>query len=226
MDVPLPDPPLECEPEDVAILVKGCIPADICTGLIALSEATSGFRAALLSEDRPYGGHPDRSERKSGMLRVCDAGLAEALWMVLGDVLQQAGKDTFHGGWKATGLNDSIRILRYTCGDYFKPHFDGNRTISPNEKSFLTVLIYLNSQEEHQSRAQEPTGRGSDTLTFNGGGTKFHPVRCAAPPTSVNPGAGDVLMFDHNLYHEGAELLDGVKYVIRTDVMFTRQTQT
>ena len=32
---------------------------------------------------------------------------------------------------------------------------------------------------------------------------------------------GMVLMFEHRILHEGAKLLKGVKYIIRTDVMYT-----
>ena len=39
----------------------------------------------------------------------------------------------------------------------------------------------------------------------------------------VSPRPGLALVFDHNLCHEGATLLEGVKYAIRTDVMFTRR---
>jgi hypothetical protein len=36
----------------------------------------------------------------------------------------------------------------------------------------------------------------------------------------VAPEAGDVLVFDHQLLHEGAEVTRGVKYACRTDVMY------
>ena len=39
---------------------------------------------------------------------------------------------------------------------------------------------------------------------------------------SVHPTTGSALVFDHDVFHEGALLEEGVKYAIRTDVMFER----
>ena len=41
--------------------------------------------------------------------------------------------------------------------------------------------------------------------------------------TEYVPKSGSVLVFDHELFHEGALLKEGVKYAIRTDVMYRRQ---
>jgi len=35
-----------------------------------------------------------------------------------------------------------------------------------------------------------------------------------------NPKTGSALVFDHYLYHEGSEVISGVKYAIRSDVFF------
>lgn len=34
------------------------------------------------------------------------------------------------------------------------------------------------------------------------------------------PKQGKALLFDHRQLHEGSEVFDGVKYVLRTDVMY------
>lgn len=36
----------------------------------------------------------------------------------------------------------------------------------------------------------------------------------------VVPKPGRVLIFEHQLLHEGSKLIDGIKYVIRTDIMY------
>lgn len=46
-----------------------------------------------------------------------------------------------------------------------------------------------------------------------------------SPPqvsVSVHPRKGCALLFDHNLKHEGARLLRGVKHVLRTDVLYQK----
>jgi hypothetical protein len=61
----------------------------------------------------------------------------------------------------------------------------------------LTFLIYLNEGCE-------------------GGETRL-------PGASVSPRTGLGLLFQHLLLHEGAALQAGVKYVLRSDVMFRRR---
>lgn len=39
----------------------------------------------------------------------------------------------------------------------------------------------------------------------------------------VIPMPGRVLMFEHRLLHEGEEVKEGVKYVLRSDIMFRRR---
>ncbi len=46
-----------------------------------------------------------------------------------------------------------------------------------------------------------------------GGETRFENA-------SVTPEAGLALIFDHYLLHEGAPVLEGQKYVLRSDVMY------
>lgn len=48
---------------------------------------------------------------------------------------------------------------------------------------------------------------------YEGGATRFEAVK-------VNGRAGMALIFQHGLIHEGAEVLHGVKYALRSDVMF------
>ena len=36
----------------------------------------------------------------------------------------------------------------------------------------------------------------------------------------VNPKTGSVLVFQHDILHCGSELLHGIKYTLRTDVMY------
>jgi hypothetical protein len=49
---------------------------------------------------------------------------------------------------------------------------------------------------------------------FEGGETRFQRV-------TIRPMVGMALCFVHHLVHEGAEVLCGRKYVMRTDVMYS-----
>ena len=100
--------------------------------------------------------------------------------------------------WKLIGLNERFRFYKYVPGQYFKWHFDGAFERSPIVASQLTVLIYLNGDCE-------------------GGETQF-----ADDIQGVIPEAGKMLVFSHPIRHQGCEVLSGVKYVLRTDVMYQK----
>lgn len=96
--------------------------------------------------------------------------------------------------WKACGLNERFRYYRYEPGQSFRWHRDGYFERSNGERSRLTFMVYLNDD-------------------FEGGDTKFEQI-------VVQPEKGMALGFTHHLWHEGAEVLSGQKYVLRTDVMY------
>jgi hypothetical protein len=102
-------------------------------------------------------------------------------------------------GRQMRGLNERFRFYRYTPGQKFAWHSDGPFRRENGEISLLTFMIYLNDG-------------------YHGGATRFE-------WTEVAGKAGMALVFDHGLLHEGAELIDGTKYVMRSDVMYGRMGQ-
>lgn len=98
-------------------------------------------------------------------------------------------------------LNERLSFLKYSVGEYFKPHEDGYYIRPDNsEMSFITVQIYLNSLNEND---------GGATIFYENGGIY-----------SVIPKTGRVLLFEHDIEHESSILKNGLKYCIRTDVMY------
>ena len=57
---------------------------------------------------------------------------------------------------------------------------------------------------------------------FDGGETNFY-FLSQEPVLSVRPVRGQALVFAHWKLHEGAEVLRGRKYVLRTDVMYRHE---
>jgi predicted 2-oxoglutarate/Fe(II)-dependent dioxygenase YbiX len=103
-------------------------------------------------------------------------------------------------GRQAIGLNERFRFYRYDPGQKFAAHFDGSYRRENGEASLLTFMIYLNEG-------------------FTGGETWFK-------ATSITPSTGMALVFNHDLLHEGKEVISGRKYVLRSDVMYGRVDQT
>lgn len=99
----------------------------------------------------------------------------------------------------AVGANERLRCYRYTPGQYFAPHFDGFFRRDDGDESQLTLMVYLNEVER-------------------GGHTVFNDLELDVKPTR-----GMALLFNHRLLHEGAEVRAGIKYAVRSDVMFRQR---
>lgn len=108
------------------------------------------------------------------------------------------------GEISAVGLNERMRFLKYEPGHFFGPHQDIRYVRGPDagdragETSHITVQLYLNDK-------------------FKGGTTRF---LCGKRYYDVKPKVGSALIFDHDLLHEGSKVQGGVKYSVRTDIMF------
>lgn len=100
---------------------------------------------------------------------------------------------------RPVGANERFRCYRYDPGQRFAPHYDGAFRRSEVEESLLTFMVYLNED-------------------FEGGATAFHDFEKA-----VRPKTGTALLFQHRLLHEGCTVDSGVKYVLRSDIMYRRQ---
>lgn len=101
-------------------------------------------------------------------------------------------------GARICGPNERLRCYRYEPGHYFRPHFDGSFARNEHERSLLTFLIYLNDG-------------------FSGGETNFPELN-----RTIVPQTGSALLFQHPILHEGCTVLEGVKYAIRSDIMYRK----
>lgn len=104
---------------------------------------------------------------------------------------------TLHG-MRVVGANERLRCYRYDPGQRFAPHFDGAFARSRDEYSLLTFMVYLNDD-------------------FEGGETDFPELG-----ETVVPRAGDALLFQHRVLHEGCAVTRGRKYVVRSDILYQR----
>lgn len=142
-----------------------------------------------------------------------DTELAQFVWDRISphlpqDIDQSPGSETV---WRRTRLNERWRFCRYYEGHYFGHHADGTFGTA-TEQSFWTCMLYLNE------------GGGKD---FDGGTTDFvSDVDHRSLNYRIVPKPGLCIVFkqaDSDCIHLGAKLLSGTKYIMRTDVMFSRE---
>jgi predicted 2-oxoglutarate/Fe(II)-dependent dioxygenase YbiX len=180
-------------------LVEGFLTSDECADLIALSEAR-GYEAATIETAR--GAQRVETVRNNDRVIFDDPDLAQRLFQRAEPFVEPA-----LGQGRAVGLNERFRFYRYTPGQKFDWHRDGMFVRSPQEASGWTFLIYLSQDCE-------------------GGATSFrgeHATQNAPPALSVTPRTGALLLFRHRLLHRGDPVTAGVKYAIRSDVMYRAQ---
>lgn len=134
----------------------------------------------------------NKGVRNNHRLMILDNKLAKNLYQKTVEFLPQAHED-----YNILDFNEMFRIYTYSSGQRFRMHKDGSYIRNENEKSFYTFLIYLNDD-------------------FEGGETGFENL------FTVTPKKGSALIFYHPLIHEGKTVIYGLKYVLRTDVMYSK----
>mmetsp|Transcript_24263 Transcript_24263/g.52334 ORF Transcript_24263/g.52334 Transcript_24263/m.52334 type:complete len:280 (+) Transcript_24263:305-1144(+) len=217
-----------------AISIHNLLTPNECTDLIQRAEDL-GFDDALIQG-------PDGKQilcqniRRCGRCIIDDVALADAIYIRILNALRgtEFEKKIMHAPWvtnssrstslisssssssslennnnaeaiTAVGLNERIRFLKYEPGHFFAPHQDIRfvRGLDSGDKagemSHITVQLYLNEK-------------------FKGGSTRF---LCGKRHYDVIPKVGSALIFDHDLLHEGVKVKGGIKYSVRTDIMFT-----
>ena len=176
-----------------------------CQELINESESKTYEKAMITIGKNQYQANPNI--RNNDRIIFEDERLANSLFKqvkpFLPQTIQLGLKEKL---WELDGLNERFRYYRYSQGQQFKAHFDGEYERDKFNKSFLTLLFYLNED-------------------FTGGATTFYRWQAGyidreRPNHVITPKKGQALLFEHQQCHEGSSVMTGVKYVLRTDVMY------
>ncbi|KAF2682931.1 hypothetical protein K458DRAFT_48271 [Lentithecium fluviatile CBS 122367] len=182
-------------------------------------------------------GKPKRGEavRMNDRFQVDDPAFAERLWsgtslknLVLG-LVEQDGlgmspvqRKELWGG-EVVGVSPNIRIYRYSQGQYFDQHYDDSNNVtipgsSPvHARTTWTLLLYLTSPA---------TGCiGGETVFYPNPPSKKKSKEPPPAPFVVDLEVGLALLHRHGaqcMLHEGREVLQGEKWVIRSDLCVKR----
>nr|CAD11389.1 conserved hypothetical protein [Neurospora crassa] len=129
-------------------------------------------------------------------------------------------RDGRTGKWEFVKVNKRMRFLRYGEGQFFRAHCDSPyRELDPinsdriNETLF-TIHLYLNDckSEAPPAKKDETELVGGATALLSGDEKRKYDVECKT---------GRVLIFQHRrVFHAGADVVKGVKYSVRTDIMY------
>lgn len=177
---------------DEIFTIEDVCTAEECAAFIERAEGI-GFADAPITTGAGFVVRKD--VRNNTRVMLDDFDLADLLWKRVARFMPEKMEDMV-----PLGLNERFRFYRYDIGQYFAPHLDGCFRRGNGEESLLTFMLYLNDE-------------------YVGGETNFD-LRHPYGEIKILGKTGMVLCFFHYLRHEGAEVLVGRKYVLRTDVMF------
>jgi len=163
---------------------------DECIELISKIESLDPKLATI---NTAAGAAIDQGVRNNDRVIFEDMDLANRVLSRVGDSIPKR-----IDGRNLVGANERFRCYRYQPGMKFAPHMDGSYVRNTYERSYYSVLVYLNGD-------------------FEGGETTFF----TDPMVVVKPEAGLIAMFQHPILHEGSIVTSGVKYVARTDLMYS-----
>ena len=219
-------------------------------GVLSAAESSAWFAWAegCAFEPATQRAGAGKAHRDCSRLVLDDAALAQQIWQrvsafvpkVIGEPLRSprrnagaaaaaaagAGADGSFSQQNrmAVGCLPTIRLYRYDLGQSFGKHIDGCTDapqISKTARTEVTLLIYLNSAGGDRG-AQGGGGGGLDSL--EGGATVFFRGKLGTSlACSVAPRAGTAVLHSHGercLLHEGARVTRGVKFILRTDIVY------
>lgn len=183
-----------------------------CNDLIKEFETGAQFELAKQQRTADY------AARVNDRAQYDDQMCAENLWRILGPVLLGENHEVY-GDYeleeaqtqetklfdKSVGLNPNIRIYRYGAGHYFGQHYDESNIVQGG-KTKWTLLVYLTGQDAGEVE-------GGETLFEDDDGTKY----------SCAPAKGMALLHLHGddcLLHEGAPVISGSKWILRSDLVY------
>ena len=196
-------------------LIKDVLSPAECSTIIAAAQTVGFTPDAPIMDSRE-----DTSVLAHNFYWIIDVSFADKLWQRVKPYVPERVD-----GKAVRGLNRRFRVYRYVPGAEYRCHIDGAwppSGIDANDKyvydsslpdlkrsSLYTFLIYLNDEFE----------AGETTFfmpSIQEGVMNAYPVK---------PAMGAVAVFPHGegkgaLLHEGSGVTTGVKYIIRTDVLY------
>jgi hypothetical protein len=126
------------------------------------------------------------------------------------------------GAWRVEHLNDCFRMCCYHPGGHFAPHYDADYVVEAvSYRSFKTMMINLNDDYV----GGETNFLSEHSLHWN----EEKKLYCAPSETivaSFKACPGDVLLFDHKILHEGAQVTSGMKWMMRSEIMYRKLPST
>ncbi|MGR8950586.1 MAG: oxidoreductase [Gammaproteobacteria bacterium] len=205
-----------CNPVETvpgAFQLLNLLSADECAALVTLTEKMGYLPDAAVSLPRSV-------RHNDNVTWVVDTSTVEHLWSRCAIAFENLNDPNIDK--PAVGLNARFRFYRYKEGDFFAPHTDGAWFGSAVINDQLETDAFGDRYSQYSLVIFLSDG-------FRGGRTEFYVDgsnsrgSSASVPVATPLGAG--ICFPHgghpwHCVHSSETITEGVKYIIRTDVLF------
>eukprot|EP00511_Aplanochytrium_stocchinoi_P004983 CAMPEP_0204840190 /NCGR_PEP_ID=MMETSP1346-20131115/36746_1 /ASSEMBLY_ACC=CAM_ASM_000771 /TAXON_ID=215587 /ORGANISM="Aplanochytrium stocchinoi, Strain GSBS06" /LENGTH=269 /DNA_ID=CAMNT_0051977435 /DNA_START=110 /DNA_END=919 /DNA_ORIENTATION=+ len=180
-----------------------------CMSWIALGEK-------LGYEESKHAASVGYAHRDNGRIAVHNEEIAKLIWLRVKHFVPALKDD----GKRAYGVSPNIRLYRYYPDQRFGKHIDEScKDEASGGFSEYTLLVYLNGSGEESGEAI-----GEDLGKLSGGETIFYKGNTGSKECArVSPKTGLLILHEHGdacMIHEGARVRTGVKYLLRSDVVY------
>lgn len=191
-------------------VVETLVPGHVfyCRNFLSKQTCQALIQMAESSGDMEYVAHAATrhiAQRECGRWQQTDKDAARLLFLRMRNILTQMKlEDSFPSDYRPVACNSNLRLYKYEKKMSFGKHYDGSNTVEEGETE-ITVLVYL-----------------SDCV---GGATRFYPPQTKSS-VAFEPEEGAILLHIHGdrcLQHEADPVVSGLKYVLRTDVVYAKQ---
>ncbi len=159
-----------------------------CNDIIDDLECSNLFPTLIRKDDKLETLDENLLTRNSSKIIYTSTELASEIWEIIKSKLYR-----IEAIKSPIGINREFRFYKYNIGQEFKPHQDAPCILNENERSFFSLLIYLNDN-------------------FNGGVTTFNNLE-------ITPIQGSAVFFNHDIEHSSTTITKGTKYILRTDII-------
>jgi nicotinic acid mononucleotide adenylyltransferase len=197
-----------------------------------LQQLTEALRKHTWRSSDVHGKPVTSMDAGGGSLRtsIYNTSFADSLWLRLKPLLPPT--EIFHSthaltdtsgcqAWYPTGVSPLLRFMMYDAQKSLVVHYDAPYVESDDTSTLYTLVVYLNTNKS--------------------GGTRFYTDRQRNIPHSERnytdqkiceeqvlkeflPTAGEAIVFPHRLLHDSAPLQDGMKLILRTDIIYRKCT--
>ena len=175
--------------------------------LFSKKDCTSLLNKKIKNQFYSANTHYPTNYRNNQRNVVDDFNLAKKLFRKVSPFLPKKIKNS-EGSWYLKQLNPRLRYCKYSKDQYFNRHLDGVYFQNKISKSKLTFMIYLNDSKE-----------------FKGGKTLFYKKKDSKKIwASYIPKQGDLIIFENSIWHEGEKVLNGEKFVLRSDIIYKKKS--